>query len=347
MMIPFLDRLRKVPLVGMDIGVTGIKLARLRRRNDGTIEAISHWLYPENPFGAAQGEGDIPRFRDFLRQEQLTNVPVACSIEEASLKIRRVELPKMPDADLKEALQWQLRDVVEGPMSEYIVRHSLIEEFSVGDVKKLSLLAYAIRKNAVTKRVEVLKKLSLKPVVIEPAAVSLLALFDHLHDWKEGEVYGIVNLGESGSYFSVMENGKLYFSRPLGGVSGKQFREVIEKEIGVPPSMATNFKEILMRGGDFSKTPDMKERLEALLPLLHTRIAVELQKSVDAYTLMFRREKIDRLFLCGGGASLKGVQDFLTKNLAIPTEVLDPSAPFSASLNCLYDVALGLALYPL
>ena len=347
--IPFLTRLRGQDVIGMDLGGSGIKLVRIHRQKDGKVESTTGWCYP----GALE-EVDVPAFREYLRTQKLAGSIVACNIEDSSLKIRRVELPKMPDFDLREAVRWQLRDVVDGPIADYIIRYSLIEEISVGETRKLSLLVYAIRKSKVQKVTDLLKRLTLKPVVVEPTSVSLLALFDHLKGWKTGETYGVIDLGETKSVFSAVSEGRLLFSRPLSGISGRQFREMIEKELGLPTEDAEEIKRALM-GQGFSEgraaqlAAQWKEKACALLPFLHTKIAIEVQKSVDAFTLMFRREKMDSLFLCGGGASLQGVDDYLTKNLAIPTSLLDPREKFdiSGTSPCFYNAALGLALYPL
>ncbi len=257
------------------------------------MESISQWSYPE-PLPDPEDK-EASAFSEFLQSNQLIGSSVVCNIEDPSLKIRKIDLPKMPDSDLKEAVSWQLRDVVEGPVSDYFVRYSHLDEFSVENVRRLSLLTYAVKKAAIMSLVEKLKSFSLSPAAVEPTSVTLLSAFDQLQGWKEGEFYGLVDLGQSKSVFTAMGGRKLYFSRPLQGISVGAGREFVG-------------------------------------------LAVEIQKSIDAFSLMFRKEKIDRLYLSGGGAEIQGLKESLSKSLAIPTSLLG-NPPY------LYHVALGLASF--
>ncbi len=336
MKIPFLGQLRKKEIMGVDLGSSGVKLVRLRRREDGSVESFHRWHYSGHLLEDPKKE--IPAFRDFLRANQLDGARVACNIEDASLKIRRVELPKIPDSDLREAVRWQLRDVVEGSINDYVVRHSFLEEVSVGGVKKLALLAYAIRKNLVFKSMEFLRRLTLEPVAIEPASVSLLAVFDLIQGWQKGEFYGLIDFGDSHAVFTVMSEGKLFFSRPLTNISGRQLKDFLGKELALSNH---EVEELLRQGLNH-------EKVSTLLPLYYTQVAVEIQRSMDAFALAFHRDKTHRLFLCGGFGDLPGLSDYLTKNIAVPTSLLDPAKklPELSEGNFFFDVALGLALSP-
>ncbi len=336
-------------LMGMDIGAAGTKFVLARHARGERVTTISQWYYPGTLMDA--DEKEIKKLREFLQAHKLSGYSVACNIEDASLKIRKVDLPKMPESDLIEAVRWQLRDVVEGPVSEYSVRYSSLEEYTNADSKRLSLIAYAIKKKSIRRLLDLLKKLVLNPVVVEPTSVSLLATFDALHEWNPGEFCGLLNLGQEQSFFTVMGDQKLYFSRPLVGVSNLKLKEMFERELGLKHEVANTLKEALMR-----KTPldrnlaGIKERAEALLPNFYTPIAIEVQRSIDAFCIMFRSEKVHQIFLCGGGASLPGLKESLTKTLAIPTAILDPSTKFkivSQEPPYLYNVALGLAFYSL
>lgn len=297
--IPFIEKLRRREVIGMDIGGNDVKLARFQRNKDRSVSSVSLWHYP-HPLSDSD-ESCVAPFRDFLHAHRLLHTSVACNIEDPSLRIRRVDLPKMPASDMPEAVRWQMRDVVEGSIPENTICYSELEEYLHGDVKRLSVVAYAVKKNVVLKRMVFLKKLGLNPVALEPTSVSLLAAFHILQEWREGEYYGLIHLSGNRPFFVVVSNHKLFFSRPLADVSGGA----------------------------------------------STTLSIEAQRSVDAFSLLFRKEKIHHLYLCGDWTDLSGLEESLTKNLAIPTSLLDPSGRFSIREETpyLYNVALGLALY--
>ncbi|QQR81207.1 MAG: pilus assembly protein PilM [Deltaproteobacteria bacterium] len=299
----------KKDLVGMDLGHTSVKMVRIKHKSSGMDEA-QQWLF-EGAVSTKNPE-NVAAFRKFLRKHNLDHASVVCNIEDPSLKIRRVDLPKMPASDVPDAIRWQMRDVVDGPVNEFVVRYTVIEDYQNGDVKKTAYVAYAIRKNIIQAQTDFLKKIGLDVVAIEPTSVSLVAAFDRLEDWEEDQFYAIVDIGEVKSFFIVLNAGKLFFSRPLMSVCGSAYRN-----------------------------------MENDKPGFYTQCAVEIQKSIDGFSLVFRRDKIDGLYLCGGGADIPEFCEALQQALAIPTKVLSPAQKLTMKDgSCLYDTAIGLASYP-
>ena len=62
---------------------------------------------------------------------------------------------------------------------------------------------------------------------------------------------------------------------------------------------------------------------------------------------MSHRGKVDRVYLCGGLSALPGLREYLTKNVGIQMEVLNPFEGWSVAGDSshLYSAAVGLALY--
>ena len=114
------------------------------------------------------------------------------------------------------------------------------------------------------------------------------------------------------------------------------------------------------KGLDFSKkTSDV---FEALIPAL-TDLTEQIEKFVDYYqahtihehSSALKNGKIKKIIMCGRGANLKGLLDFISLKLKIPVELGNPwinilpkqlkevpGLPFAQSLG--YATALGLAL---
>ncbi|MBI2067762.1 MAG: pilus assembly protein PilM [Deltaproteobacteria bacterium] len=289
----FWDRFRNSVILGLDLDSTGGRMVRVTGKGD--LVHVTHWQYPEVIDGGDQNS--LERFREWIQKEGLSGMPVACSLNDNSLKIRRADLPKMPDFDLKEAVKWQLRDLVEDSIDHYVVRYTVLEEYSVNEADRLALLVYAVKKEAVTRLGDLLKKLSLKPVLIEPTPVAILASLDRFMKWEPGVFYGILNWGNGPAGFYVVSEEKLYFSRPIQETEGN--------------------------------------------------IAVEVQRSLDAFSLVFKEKKVETLLLCGGSGAKPGLVDELSKNLGMSVACLNPFQGWEIAdeAPCRYATATGLALY--
>lgn len=341
----FLRRARPQAVLGMDLGMAGVKLVGLKR-NHQVLAVSSHFFYPERVV-----ESDplcVARFREFLQSHNLSGMAVACNVDDPSLKVRRLDLPKMPDYDLKEAVKWEMRDTAEGAIDQYAVRYSSLDQYQVGETERLALMVYAVRKEVVGALTTLMKKLLLKPILIEPTPVALLASLDRLLSWEKGVVYVVLDLGEGRSDFFAVSEGKLFFSRPLLDVSGNSFTKMIAGEFSLDPAEAHSLKESLFHSEQRNAVIE-DERLQTVLPAFYSRVAVETQRSLDAFSITYHREKVERIFLCGGGAALPGLEDYLGKNVGLKVVRFDPLEGLwgEGEDHHLYSVATGLALYGL
>lgn len=349
-MTPFLSLVQKrirayidrKPVLGLDFGRTGVKALLLERIKDRKEPLVRFSFYPD-PVDADDAVS-IQTFRAFLKRERLDRLEVACNIDDPSLKIRSVDLPKMPASDIREALKWQLRDIIEDSVDHYAIRHTLLQEYKAPTGGRLVLIVYAIHREAVEKRTRLLSQLSLKPRLIEPTPVALLSCMDRILPWENEVVYGLLELGEGHSSFVAVADRKLLFSRPLLEVSGEELSRMILRELRLSESESRDLKKGLLKT---SSLETVDERLKSILPLFYSKIAIEVQRSLDGFSLLFQQGgKIGTIFLCGGGSILPSLSEFLTKNVGIRIDRVDPLQGWdiAAGDHHLYFVSAGLAL---
>ncbi|PIV64967.1 MAG: hypothetical protein COS09_01975 [Candidatus Nealsonbacteria bacterium CG01_land_8_20_14_3_00_12] len=119
--------------------------------------------------------------------------------------------------------------------------------------------------------------------------------------------------------------------------------------------------QIKIKGEKIEKEKEKGKIFEALVPALVDLIQ-QIKRYLDYYQTHAFHEHlppngkgVSKILLCGGGANLKGLTDFLSLQLKIPTELGNPwinilpepqkevrELPFEESLK--YTTALGLAL---
>ncbi len=69
-----------------------------------------------------------------------------------------------------------------------------------------------------------------------------------------------------------------------------------------------------------------KEKLSAAVKPIADRLATELRRSFDYFVTQLNSGEIKRVHLSGGGATLKGLAEYLSTQLNIPITVFDPMA---------------------
>lgn len=272
---------KKKSVLGLDIGTKATKIVQLCYDQSGKPALERCDLLDVG----RDDEGFEGSLRSYIRENRVGHALVASSIDDPSLKIRKVELPKMPPADLVEAIRWNMRDIVEGDIDEFTVNYSLIREYKDAEIPRLELMAFAVKRDVVTDYQNRLQSLGVQPFFIEPDAVSLAATLERCHGEDERYIAG-VDIGNHHSLFYVVGHGVFVFSRPLSGIS-----------LAAKKKNEENFNQ---------------------------KLAIDVQKSIDTFKVNFKMEDIHKMYLSGGGALLNNVAGYLTTNLGIRTDVLNP-----------------------
>ncbi len=295
----------KKTVLGIDVGSKTTKIALLSFV--GGKARLEKCAIAETGFA---DEGFIGNLRSFLNEQKVKGLSAAASFDDSSMIIRKMELPKMPDADFQEALRWSLREHVEMDPSEYTVAFSLLKEDAGGEGTILQIVAYAVNRQAVLDFKNKLAQVGLSPHMIEPEPVSLAATLDRCEQPYEHYIAG-VDIGASHTLFYVVGNGVFVFSRPIKGID----LSVYEKE-----------------PNEFSQ-----------------KLGIEVQKSIDTFQVNFEMQNISALYLSGGGALIEGLDNYLETNMGIKTKLLDPFKTISGSeafvglRSELFAKAIGLA----
>ena len=56
----------------------------------------------------------------------------------------------------------------------------------------------------------------------------------------------------------------------------------------------------------------------------YSQLVIEIQRSMDAFSILYGVEKIDRIHLCGIGVGYPGIVEHVQKTLAVATAVFNP-----------------------
>jgi type IV pilus assembly protein PilM len=329
---------------GIDIGTEEAKIVCLEAGEDGARRLAS--------YGVFSFEGNESRLRAFIRSAELPSGEIRTNIEDQSLKIRRLDLPQMSDAEMNEAVRWGMKDIVEGDVTAFTFRHVKISQEDLEATGKIPLLVFAIKTEAIEKRYDLFKRLGLKtPRIIEPNAGALQSIFAHSLDPERAGPQVIINLGRLYSGFLVIGRKGIVFSRPLNGCGEDHLRNQIARDLGIQSEEAERLKKTHFAAAGGSSESDLL--LKNTISQFYSKLAVEVQRSIDGYNLVFGKQKIETIHLCGRGAYYADFIDYLDKTIGIGVKMFDPFknidvGDFSPGpldeKRALFAVACGLAV---
>lgn len=291
-------KFKKTQCLGVDLGSHYIKFVHMEH-SDNKNELLYYDKFERN-------ENNFSELKKFIKDKKLSGLKTAICVDDESLRIRKVELPKMPETDMKEAVKWKMRDVVEGDIEDYVVRYSKLPQENP-NAKQIDSVAYVMHKKKVQDTIQEIENIGLKPEYLEPSVVSLAASVEAVYPSDE-EWVASIDIGSKNSLMIINGKGSFYFSRPLNGI--KISEDQSDHEI-----------------------------------FLH-QLAAEIQNTIDTFSITFRVEQLSRILISGGGALKINLNEYLSTNLGIKTETLDTMKRFTTNKNsesALYSQAISLA----
>ena len=304
-------------------------------------------------FGTIAHE-DTQKIKTFLSKMNSNSGIIGVNALFLKVKTKVIELPKMPDEELHEALLWQIKDIIDGPPEEYITRYLKFPTASP-DSKKMSLMVFTQKKEDLKEREIFLKNIGILPDFIEPEVAALRFSFSKTLGTQKDTPYAFLEIGHEHSFFAIFHKDNLLFFRPLNEISGSMLTKSIERDLNLTPEKALELKISYKNGREENREDPELKKLQNTIANFLTKISLEIQRSIDGYAVL--RQDIaqpHRIFISGGGTYLAGFKEYLQTTLGFEVERfksfdgLDTSNFKDDEIKKneeLYAIACGLALH--
>ncbi len=301
-----------------------------------------------------------------VKGEKLKTKYVVASLPEEKAFLQVIQMPKMKEEELKSAVIYEAENYIPLPIEEVYLDSQIIPPVH-NYLDHFDVLITALLKKTVDPYLSSLKKAGLKPVAfeIESQAIARVLIKNEITT----SPFLLIDLGATRTGFIVFSGYSLRFTSSIP-VSSQSFTEIISKTLGVNLAEAERLK--IEYGLQSSKVKKGKEIFEALIPAL-TDLTEQIKRYLHYYqthaayehlppdgTSSSHHPGVGKIFLCGGGAKLKGLTNFLSSQLKIPVEIGNPWINIlpatiqpgkqrliyekEESLRYRYTTALGLAL---
>jgi type IV pilus assembly protein PilM len=321
-------------IIGLDIGSHSIKLIGLKMTSKGPF--LTCVGMKEIPPGT--DKEDVKTFSEILKalveEVGLKTKKVNPVVSGLGVQVKRISVPSLPKAELKEAVRWEVKNYLPFPVETAEIDSYVLNEYVEDNVKKLNLMVVACPKNLIDRTLSIAEGAGLQPIHLD---VAPFALWNTLSVWnqiKKEEIVALIDLGAEKTGIYLFKDGILQLSRevtPAGADMTRAIMEGIGPE-GEPEIIFERGEEIKQEMGIPSepsreRTGDKSASLSKISFLVRPvleRLSAEIGRSLDYYRTQFNEERIDRLLLTGGGANLKNIVSYLAGELRLPIEHFNP-----------------------
>lgn len=234
----------------------------------------------------APSEGSSTETLRRLRKElRLDRAQVSALLAPGEYQVHAVDAPDVPEAEMRTAVRWRLKDVIDYPPEQATVDVLSLPQASSSHGRLPQVLAVSARSERISGVIELFDAARLDLAVIdihETAQRNVASLYE------EGErAVALVSFTATGGLFTVSARGQLYLSRAL--------------ETGTE----------LLSGTDADTRSGLIDRM-----------ALELQRSLDHFDRQYGGLQVARL-LIAPFAEVDALRLALAENLYVPVEILD------------------------
>ncbi|SDL59415.1 pilus assembly protein PilM [Halarsenatibacter silvermanii] len=247
--------------------------------------------------------------------------------------IRRIDLPDMPEDELKDAVGWEIEKYLDQPPETTAYDYIKLSKNGSGQV----LLLVVLDRSELKKYEQVFQKISYPPQTANIQDLALASLVAYQGECEND--FMILNMGSQKTRIVIARSDNFFLSRTVE-LGGQDFTEVLKKTglSGEEAEREKRTRELIMNVDevepeeidiDLSFT-EVDDKGRELIPLADELVA-EVSRSLDFYSSRHAGESLEKIFYTGGGFALKGLGDYLNDNVKPPVQALPSFARFKGN----------------
>ena len=300
--------------VGLDIGSTTVRVTRFRRGLTGPDEIVC--LQQELLVGDSvepSAEAVAQRLRALFQEHSLRGVPVVVAMPTHGLFSRIITVPFTDPKKVAQVIPYEMEELIPLGLDEVVLDHTIIDTRE----GESTVLVAAVSRDRMAQHLELLADAGVDPVSTDLDSLSLFHFYRYALMEAAQDIV-LIDIGASKSTMCLVSGGKLRAIRSIM-IAGEALTRNLAAQLGWTHATAESEKQHLVvpahDDGLDVNDPASKALRDFLGPF-----TTEIRNTLQAHETAVGRS-ITQLYLCGGGAKLKGLSDYLARRLNI--EVVD------------------------
>jgi len=316
---------KKVPVLGIDISSTSVKLVELSPAGNGyKVESHAVEPLPANAVvekNIAEVEAVAETVRKAIKRAGTKNKLCALAVPSSAVITKVITMPaSLSDADMETSIQLEADQYIPYALEEVNLDFEVLGP-TEKNPETVDVLLAASRSENVEMRVAAAEMAGLTAKIVDVEAYTIENVYPLMpeFDATKEKVVAIIDVGATMTSINVMEHGKLAYTReqPFGG---KQLTEEIMRRYGLSYEEAGLAKK---EGG----LPDNYVP-EVLEPFKET-MANQVHRFLQFYFAASQMASVDHIVLAGGCASIRGIDEMIESQIGTPTTIANPFSRMS------------------
>lgn len=261
-----------------------------------------------------------------IKEKKIKAKNISFTLESSNIIKREVIIPIVDKNDESSLIEFEMEQYLPDPISEYIIQSKELDIIHINNEDKKRLLVAAMPQNMADSYYQLAIDLKLKPTSfdIHSNVISKLMKFNNLN--SPGETFEnhsnlAIDIGHNFIDIFILENEKYKFGRRI--FSGIQ--ELIKlRSINEDNIKDNDFRNILVE-----KNITVLQEIDYWID--------EIRKIIKYFEDLYEENKIERVYLYGYGALIKGIDESFNTRLGLNTKILEVNTGINLNDEIILD----------
>ncbi len=301
-------------IMGIEIGSSNIKIIEVSKK---AATLIVHKFSVINTPANCINNGVISNIQAIkkvidqeLSQRKYRARKVVGVVQSNGIIIRNAIMGKQPEKLIKELLEMKTEEYLPVERGQYQIDFKIVREFEEDGVEKYELLLVAAPNSVVLPVATLLKSLKLAPIMITIPSEALSNVFGSQKrlTYETAPNVLVLDIGGNSTTATIISDNQAVLTRSI--------------EFGVE-SINSALNDIAANKSLLDKEISDDRISDLIRPQIEYNIISEIERILQFYFSNFNNGSIKKIYLVGGGASIKGMRTYIRDALNIPTEKLN------------------------
>ncbi|MHC4742112.1 MAG: type IV pilus assembly protein PilM [Planctomycetota bacterium] len=313
-------------VIGIDVGSAAIKIVQLRKSSGGWSVAAAGIVRIGRQSDKGGELASVRAIQNCMDVSGGGSRLAVCGVGGRESAIRDFDLEEVEPFQIEQAILAETEHLNPFDTEEIVYDYRLLSNC---DGRMKGYVA-ASTQRLVNSKLNLIKKAGLKCAMVDLEALSLINCRNELDKSKDHSSTAIINIGNSCTTFVAESKDKQPFVReiPFGG------RDIFERLAVASETSVEEVEEYL-----FSKNGE-KNEYSAALPTACRQLITEINKTVRFYEAQADSSSVEKLLVCGGVASAKGLVDVLGEETPVEAVLWNPCENMKVRLLRNHNAAL-------
>lgn len=311
---------KKRKVVAFDIGSTTTKIVEgIYFKENLSVNKFVEISTPKGTIsdGAiVNKEALISRLQQTLSENSISAKEGICTNNSTSIINRELMIPKVEDDEIETVVRYEIQQYLPINLDDYVLQTNILGEEEIEGNQKLNVRAIAYPEKMARGYYELLEELNLKPYALDVNYNALNKLINYVdvineYEYNPKESIVFIDMGATSLDVNIYNEGILQFTRIIKN-GGIDIDEILIQMLNISKDEIEQYKEKNIN----LREENVNAQNRAVINEIDEWID-KIEKVIQFYKNKNMGIGVDKIFIYGGTAKIKGLCEYMTSKLLI------------------------------